>query len=106
MIVKLGNIESLEYVSQAAEGALSFMAGKDEYFVPVEGHVDAEAEKARIEKELTYLRGFLQSVLKKLENKRFVESAPVKVVEAERKKQADAEEKISTLEAQLKQLTR
>ena len=106
LIVKLGNIESLEYVSQAAEGALSFMAGKDEYFVPVDGHVDVEAEKARIDKELAYLRGFLQSVLKKLENRRFVESAPVKVVEAERKKQADAEEKIAALEAQLKQLTR
>ena len=61
LIVKLGNIESLEYIDQAAEGALSFMAGKDEYFVPMDGHVDVEAEKARIDKELAYLRGFLQS---------------------------------------------
>ena len=106
IVAKLCNLESIEYVDAVVEGAMSFMAGKTECFVPFGGNLDVEAEKERIGKELTYMRGFLQSVLKKLENQRFVSSAPVHVVEAERKKQADAEQKISALEAQLKQLTR
>lgn len=106
LISKLCNLESVEYVDAAQDGALTFVAFNVEYFIPMEGNVDVEAEKERIGKELVYTKGFLQSVLKKLENKRFVESAPAQVVEAERKKQADAEQKIAMLEAQLKQLTK
>ena len=104
LIAKLCNLEAIEHSDAALQNALSFVSGGIEYFVPMEGNVDKDAERERVRKELDYTRGFLQSVLKKLENKRFVDSAPAAVVEAERKKQADAEQKIAVLEAQLKQL--
>ncbi|MCM1042038.1 MAG: valine--tRNA ligase [Bacteroides sp.] len=106
LVSKLCNIESISLVREAPQNVLSFVVGGIEYFVPMEGNVDAEAERERIEKELEYTRGFLQSVLRKLENKRFVDSAPKAVVEAEYKKRADAEQKISVLEAQLQQLAK
>ncbi|MCM1170143.1 MAG: valine--tRNA ligase [Bacteroides sp.] len=106
LVSKLCNIESISLVGEAPQNVLSFVVGGIEYFVPMEGNVDAEAERERIEKELEYTRGFLQSVLRKLENKRFVDSAPKAVVEAEYKKRADAEQKISVLEAQLQQLAK
>ena len=104
IIAKLCNIAAIQYGNQAIEGAASFVVANTEFFVPMAGHLDMEAERERIGKELAYARGFLQSVLRKLENKRFVENAPAAVVDAERKKQADAEQKITLLEAQLKQL--
>ncbi|MCM1531034.1 MAG: valine--tRNA ligase [Bacteroides sp.] len=106
LVSKLCNIESVAFVKEAPQNVLSFVVGGVEYFVPMEGNVDAEAERERIEKELEYTRGFLQSVLRKLENKRFVDSAPKAVVDAEYKKRADAEQKISVLEAQLQQLAK
>ena len=106
LVAKLCNIEEISLVKDAPQNVLSFVSDGVEYFVPMEGNVDAEAERERVGKELEYTRGFLQSVLKKLENKRFVDSAPAAVVEAERKKQADAEQKIAVLEAQLKQLAK
>ena len=102
IVVKLSNLESVSTVKEAPQNVLSFVSGGVEYFVPMEGNVDAGVERERLVKELEYMKGFLQSVLKKLENKRFVESAPAAVVEAERKKQADAEQKIAVLEARLK----
>ena len=106
LVAKLCNIEEISLVKDAPQNVLSFVSDGVEYFVPMEGNVDAEAERERVGKELEYTRGFLQSVLKKLENKRFVDSAPAAVVEAEHKKQADAEQKIAVLEAQLKQLAK
>ena len=69
--------------------------------IPLEGAVDTEVEKAKLEEELKYANGFLQSVRKKLENERFVSNAPEKVLEMERKKEADALEKISVIEKSL-----
>jgi valyl-tRNA synthetase len=71
------------------------------FYVPFVGNVDIEAELTKINEELAYSRGFLEAVLKKLSNEKFVGSAPAKVVEIERKKQADAEEKIKILEERL-----
>ena len=104
VIGKLTNLSSINYVEGTVEGALSFRVKSNEYFVPISGAIDVEAEKAKIEEELEYTRGFLTSVQKKLSNERFVNNAPEKVIEIERKKQADAEAKIETLEKSLANL--
>jgi len=104
IIKKLGNIEEIETVSEAVDGALSFRVKSNEYFIPISGAIDVDAEKAKINEELNYTKGFLQSVQKKLSNERFVNNAPPQVVEIERKKAADAEAKIETLEKSLASL--
>ena len=104
IISKLTNLASISYVNEALDGALSFRVKSNEYFIPMEGAIDIEAEKKKIEEELKYTKGFLISVQKKLSNERFVNNAPDKVIEIERKKQADAEAKIETLEKSLKSI--
>ncbi|RUA27126.1 MAG: valine--tRNA ligase [Bacteroidetes bacterium] len=101
VIVKLSNLSKLEYVEADVEGATRFMVKAAEYFVPMSENVDVEAELAKLEEELKYTQGFLMSVNKKLGNARFVDNAPAKVVEMERKKAADAEQKIAVLEEQI-----
>jgi valyl-tRNA synthetase len=86
------------------DGALSFRVGSNEYFIPVSGSVDVDAEIEKIREELEYTRGFLQSVQRKLSNERFVNNAPQQVVALEKKKAADAEAKIETLEKSLASL--
>ena len=105
IIKKLGNIEEIETVDASVDGALSFRVKSNEYFIPIVGTIDVEAEKEKINEELNYTRGFLQTVQKKLSNERFVNNAPPKVVELERKKAADAEAKIETLEKSLASLS-
>jgi valyl-tRNA synthetase len=80
---------------------VSFVQGSSEFFIPLEGHIDLAAERVRIEKEIEYNRGFLESVLKKLSNEKFVQNAKPDVIERERQKQADAEAKIAALEQSL-----
>ena len=76
--------------------------GAVEYSIPLEGNlVDVDAEIKKLEKDLAYYEGFLASVMKKLSNERFVQSAPEKVVMNERAKQADAEAKIAAIREQL-----
>lgn len=105
IIKKLGNINEIETTQENVEGALSFRVKSNEYFIPIEGGaIDVEAEKEKINQELNYTRGFLQSVQKKLSNERFVNNAPSQVVDMERKKAADAEAKIETLEKSLASL--
>lgn len=104
IILKLGNIDSLKTVDASVDGALSFRVKSNEYFVPVGGAIDVEAEIEKLETELEYTRGFLKSVEKKLGNERFVNSAPEQVVALERKKAADAQAKIETLENSLASL--
>ena len=104
VICKLANVEAIEENVKADSAAAAFMVGKMQFNVPLAETIDVEAEKARIAKDLDYQRGFLASVLKKLSNERFVANAPAAVVEGERRKQADAEHKIATLEAALKAL--
>lgn len=104
VIKKLGNISELKTVDAGMEGALSFRVKSNEYFVPIAGAIDVDAEIKKITEELNYTKGFLQSVQKKLSNERFVNNAPDKVVAIERKKAADAEAKIETLEKSLASL--
>lgn len=104
VIKKLGNLSSLEYVSEAVTGALTFRAKSNEYFVPISGSVDVEEEIAKLSEELKYTQGFLKSVQAKLSNEKFVNNAPEKVLEIERKKEADALAKIATIEQSLASL--
>lgn len=101
IIKKLGNIETISYVNDKAEGALSFRVRSNEYFIPVEGAIDVDAEIIKLKAELKYTEGFLQSVRKKLSNERFVNSAPEQVVAIEKKKEADAVAKIETIKESL-----
>jgi valyl-tRNA synthetase len=104
VIDKLANIDELAFTNDKIDQAVSFFIGSDECFIPMEGAIDVEKEREEIQKELDYTKGFLKSVKKKLENERFVSNAPAQVVEMEKKKQADAEAKIKTLEESLKNL--
>jgi len=101
VIKKLTNVSNITTVNQTVEGALSFRVKSNEYFIPIGGAIDLEAEIKKIQEELNYTKGFLQSVQKKLANERFVNNAPDKVVAIEKKKAADAEAKIETLEKSL-----
>ena len=104
IIQKLGNVSAINNVDTQVEGALSFRVKSNEYFIPIEGTVDVEAEIKKLSDELDYTRGFLQSVEKKLSNSRFVDNAPESVVAIEKAKQADAQAKIQVLEARLQSL--
>ena len=97
LITKMANVNGVAVVDVKGEGVSSFMVGTTEYAVPLGGLIDVEAELAKAEAELKHLEGFLNGVMKKLTNERFVNNAPAQVVELERKKQADAESKIATL---------
>ena len=104
VIQKLGNITSIEYVADQVNGALSFRVKSNEYFIPISGSVNVEEEIAKLEEELKYLKGFLKSVQAKLSNEKFVSGAPEKVIDIERKKEADALSKIETIEHSLQGL--
>jgi len=104
IIQKLTNLSKFETVDSSMDGALSFRVKSNEYFIPMGDAIDVEAEIKKIEEELNYTKGFLNSVQKKLSNERFVNNAPEQVVAMERKKVADAEAKIETLEKSLASL--
>ena len=97
VITKLCNLSAIATGAAKAEGAASFMVGTTEYAVPLGNLIDAEEELKKLEADLKYQEGFLQSVMKKLSNEKFVSKAPANVIEMERKKQADAETKIAAL---------
>ncbi len=98
IVEKLGGLESITDADAKDPAAASFMVGTTEYCVPLEGAINVEEEIKKLQAELDYAIGFLKSVEKKLSNERFVANAPEAVVAAERKKQADAQSKIKTLE--------
>ncbi len=104
IIQKLTNLSKFETVDSGLDGALSFRVKSNEYFIPMGDAIDVEAEIKKIEEELNYTKGFLNSVQKKLSNERFVNNAPEQVVAMERKKVADAEAKIETLQKSLASL--
>ncbi len=101
VISKLCNISSIKYVEGKPTGAASFIIHSTEFYVPLGSSVDIQAEINKLEEELKYTQGFLDSVKKKLSNERFVSGAPDTVVNLERKKLADAESKIKVIEEQL-----
>ncbi len=101
VILKLGNVEAIEYVSDKVDGALSYRVKSNEYFIPITGAIDVEAEIAKLTEELKYTQGFLRSVQGKLSNEKFVAGAPEQVIANERKKEADALAKIAMIEQSL-----
>ncbi len=104
VIQKLGNIENLTYVTDQVSGALSYRVQSNEYFIPILGTVNVAEEIEKLEEELKYLKGFLKSVQGKLANEKFVSGAPEKVIDIERKKEADALSKITAIENSLQGL--
>ena len=104
VILKLGNIVSLEYITEKIDGALTYRVKSNEYYIPVSGNIDIPAEIAKLTEELKYTQGFLRSVQSKLSNEKFVAGAPEKVLDIERKKEADALANIATIEQSLKSL--
>lgn len=101
LIQKLAGISSISFTSEKVDGAASIVVQADELFIPIGELVDEEAEREEMLKELKYMKGFLISVDKKLQNERFVSGAPAQVVENEKKKRDDAAAKIKALEASL-----
>jgi valyl-tRNA synthetase len=101
VLVKMGNLSALNLVSEEVKLAASFLVKSTTFFVPMGGTIDVEEELKKLQAELDYTKGFLNSVIKKLSNERFVSSAPEAVVAVERAKQADAEAKIKVLEEQI-----
>lgn len=100
-IQKMANVSEVNFTDSKPDNCFSFVIQSHELFVPVSEEIDVDAEKKKLTEELEYTKGFLKSVSKKLSNERFVNNAPEKVVEMEKKKQADAEAKIASLEASL-----
>lgn len=105
VLVKMGNLSALNLVSEEVKLAASFLVKSTTFFVPMGGTIDVEEELKKLQAELDYTKGFLNSVMKKLSNERFVGSAPEAVVAIERAKQADAGAKIKVLEEQITNLT-
>lgn len=105
LIGKLGNVSAIANVGEADATAAKFIAGTTTYEVPLADMIDTEAERAKLAKEIDYLKGFKASIEKKLSNERFVAKAPAAVVEGERKKLADAEAKIAQLTDSLQALS-
>lgn len=101
VILKLGNVVDLVYVTDKVDGALSYRVKSNEYFIPITGNIDVEAEVAKLTEELNYTKGFLRSVQGKLSNEKFVAGAPEQVIANERKKEADALAKIAMIEQSL-----
>jgi valyl-tRNA synthetase len=104
VIAKLCNLDSVDYVAGEEVDGATFIENNIQYSVPLSGLVDASEEIKKLEADLKYAEGFLQGVMKKLSNASFVNNAPQKVVDMERKKQADAEEKIRIIKEQLAKL--
>ena len=101
VILKMVNLSVLEYTNDKPGNANSFIVDGNEYFAPFGDAIDVEAEKEKIQKELEYTKGFLTSVQRKLQNEKFVSGAPEQVVHLEKKKEADALNKIAILEDKL-----
>ena len=106
VIAKLCNLSEIKQVETKSEGAVAFMVGTTEYVVPLGNLINVEEELKKLEADLKYQEGFLQSVMKKLSNEKFVSKAPANVIEMERKKQADAETKIAALKESIAALKR
>ena len=104
VLVKMGNVKGLSYIADELANSFSFIVNNSSYYIPFGDTVDIEGEIAKVKEELAYTKGFMKSVQKKLGNERFVNSAPEKVVNIEKKKLADAQEKIKILEEKITNL--
>jgi len=97
VIVKMGNLKSISYEAEKKPTAMAFIVGTTEFQIPLSDNIDVETEIKKMQDEISYLQGFLNSVMKKLSNERFVQNAKPEIVEMERKKKADAKQKIKVL---------
>jgi len=104
VIMKMANLEVFESVTGDVKNAVTFLVGTQKFFVVVQMEINIEDERKKLEEQIAYQKGFLLSVDKKLSNEKFVGSAPAAVVDLERRKKADAEEKIRILEESLRNL--
>ncbi len=104
LVKKLANISDIHYAQKTDKPSFTFLIGSNEISIPLSDNLDLSEEKAKTEDEIKYLKGFLISVDKKLSNEKFVANAKPEIVESERKKQRDAQDKIALLEAKLKTL--
>jgi len=104
MIIKMCNLSEIRAVQGQVENSVSFRIGTSEFYIPLVGTIDSEEELRKLTEELKYTEGFLEIVMSKLSNERFVSNAPEKVLSLERKKQADAEAKIVTLKESIARL--
>jgi valyl-tRNA synthetase len=98
------NAESISYVSEAIQPSIAVVIQKDKFYIQTDIAIDKSSQKEQLQKDLEYQKGFLASVEKKLSNERFVLNAKQEIVESEKKKKADAEEKINILEQSIKKL--
>jgi valyl-tRNA synthetase len=101
VVVKLANLSAFSYTAYKVEGAFSFQINTTEFFIPLSFNINPDEEKQRLVKELEYNKGFLESVLKKLSNEKFVTNAKPEILAIERKKESDALSKIKSIEEQL-----
>ncbi len=106
VITKLTNLSSIDVVDEKDANSAAFLVGTTEYAVPLRNNIDVEAELKKLADDLKYMQGFLRTVMGKLGNERFVNNAPAQVVELERKKKADAESKIKTIEERIAALSK
>ncbi|MCL4111328.1 UNVERIFIED_CONTAM: hypothetical protein GTU68_023181 [Idotea baltica] len=104
IVVKQGNLSNFEMTNNEIENTVSFLVGTDEFYVDLGIEIDKDAEKSKIQEEITYHEGFKAKIMKKLSNERFVNNAPDAVVEKERQKVADAEQKMALLKETLAKL--
>jgi len=104
VIIRMCNLSEIRVVEGKVEGAASFRIGTSEFFVPLSEGIDHEDEIRKLKEELVYQEGFLASVLKKLSNEKFVSNAPPKVLDTERKKEADSRARIATIKESLAHL--
>jgi valyl-tRNA synthetase len=101
LIKKLCNISAVRYTKDKIENAASFIIENVEFFIPLSGIIDADAEREKLKKEIDYNKGFLKSVMSKLSNEKFVSNAKPEIIANEEKKKIDAEAKLKVLEEQL-----
>ena len=105
IVIKQVNLSKIEYVEQKAKNAAAFIVGTTEYAVPLDKFINVDEELKKLQADLAYQEGFLQNVMKKLSNERFVQNAKPEIVAMERKKQADAESRIAAIKQSIAELT-
>ncbi len=104
VVIKLGNLSEIKIINEKVEGAVGFITAAAEYYIPVGALENIEEELRKLKEELTYTKGFLESVMKKLSNEKFVSHAPAKILELENRKKSDAETKINAFEERIRSL--
>ncbi len=101
---KLANLCEIKLTDDKIAGAASFIINATEYYIPLEKNINVEEEIKKVEEQLNHKIGFLYSVMKKLENEKFVNNAPENVIQKEYKKRDDANREISVLKERITSL--